>query len=107
MPEVKIDSKRLMELERNTRMLEALQQGGVDNWEWYGESLKEFRKEEELDDLLEQYTNEILEVCSLEADVEYPAGRECGHSILFNADAESSVQGLLHKFMKEVLESVE
>jgi len=107
MPEVKIDSKRLMELERNTRMLEALQQGGVDNWEWYGESLKEFRKEEELDDLLERYTNEILEVCSLEADVEYPAGRECGHNILFNSDAESSVQRLLHKFMKEVLESVE
>lgn len=106
MSEVKIDSKRLMELERNTRMLEALQQGGVDNWEWYGESLKEFRKEEKLDDLISQYTNDILQVCSEEGDVEYPAGFECGHSILLG-DAEDSVAELLNKFMKEVLESVE
>ena len=105
MSEVKIDTKRLHELERNSRILEALQQGGVDNWEWYGESLKDFRKEEELDDLISQYTDDILQVCSEEGDVEYPAGRECGHSILLGG-AEDSVVSLLQKFMTEIIQSV-
>lgn len=98
MSEVKIDVKRLRELD-------ALEQGGVDNWEWYSESLKELRKEEELDELVASYTDSILQVCSEEGDVEYPAGSECGHSILLG-DAEDGVVELLNKFMRDVIESI-
>jgi hypothetical protein len=35
------------ELLRDSRMLSALHNGGVDNWEWYDESLKSFWDEEE------------------------------------------------------------
>lgn len=41
MSEVKISEKRLKELERAAAKLQALENGGVDNWEWYSESLKE------------------------------------------------------------------
>lgn len=102
MSEVKISEKRLKELERSAAKLQALENGGVDNWEWYSESLKEWHKENELDELVESYTDSILELCSQEGDVEYPAGRECGHNILLG-DAEDGVITLLHKFAKEVI----
>lgn len=36
-----ITAERLKTLERAEAKLQALEAGGVDNWEWYGESLKE------------------------------------------------------------------
>lgn len=104
MRQVMISAKRLQQLERSQRIHDALEAGGVDNWEGYGESLKDFRKEEELETLIQDYTNEILQVCSEEGDVEYPLGRECGHRLLLG-DAEDGVQALLHKFMQEVIEA--
>lgn len=106
MSEVKITERRLKELERAAAKLAALEAGGVDNWEWYSESLKEYRKEEQVDELLDQYTDEILQICSEEGDVEYPAGRECGHSILLG-DAERPVRNMLRKFIVEIKELLE
>lgn len=97
MSEVKISKRELEELYRSQRKLQALEAGGVDNWEWYDESLKELRKEDEYDELLDQFVDEILQVCSEEGDVEYPAGREAGHSILLG-NAEGAVRELLRKF---------
>lgn len=34
-------------LVRSSRMLAALEAGGVDNWEWYSESLSEFWDDED------------------------------------------------------------
>lgn len=102
MSEVKISEKRLKELERAASKLQALEVGGVDNWEWYSESLKEWRKEGELEDLIATYVDDILQVCSEEGDVEYPAGRAAGHSILLG-NAEDAVITLLHKFAREVI----
>ncbi len=42
-----INKKRLEDLLRTEKKLQALENGGVDNWEWYWESLKEFNKQEE------------------------------------------------------------
>ena len=36
-------------LKRRDLMLSAFEAGGVDNWDWYSESLKDFWKEEEED----------------------------------------------------------
>lgn len=101
--EVKITKRYLETLERAQAKLQALEAGGVDNWEWYGESLKEFRKEEQTDELIENYVDSILTVCSEEGDVEYPAGRECGANILLR-DAEDAVSSLLRKFIQEAIE---
>ena len=52
-----VEEKKLKELIESQLKLTALKSGGVDNWEWYGESRKEIIKEyfpnkneEELDD---------------------------------------------------------
>lgn len=39
---VEIDVKELEQLLNDSYKLELLNQGGVDNWEWYGESLEDF-----------------------------------------------------------------
>jgi hypothetical protein len=44
---ITITQKEYEELRKDSRKLAALEAGGVDNWEWYGESLKEFWEEEE------------------------------------------------------------
>ena len=46
---VTITKKEYEQLTYDSRKLEALEAGGVDNWEWYDESLKEFREEEDED----------------------------------------------------------
>lgn len=40
-----ISTKELAELLTAANILAALTAGGVDNWEWYGESLKDYEKE--------------------------------------------------------------
>lgn len=44
---ITISEDRYDELVRAEKMLSALEAGGVDNWEWYSESLREFFKEED------------------------------------------------------------
>ncbi len=41
---MEISKERLEELEDKEAKLDALEVGGVDNWEWYGESLEEYNK---------------------------------------------------------------
>jgi len=41
---VKINLDKLKELERKAAKLDALEAGGVDNWEGYSESIKEYHK---------------------------------------------------------------
>ncbi len=41
MSNVTISAKRLKHLEDRDAILSALEAGGVDNWEWYSESLHE------------------------------------------------------------------
>lgn len=98
---VQVSAKELKELKRAKAKLDALEAGGVDNWEWYGESLKEFRKETELEELIDDITDEILQCASENGEVEYPAGFECGHSILLG-DAEEGVRSLLERFAQTV-----
>lgn len=42
---VEVTEKELEQLRKDSAMLAALRAGGVDNWEWYSESLSEFFKE--------------------------------------------------------------
>lgn len=41
---VTITQKRLDELEKAEAKLQALQNGGVDNWEWYDDSMDSYRE---------------------------------------------------------------
>jgi len=43
---VEITEKEYKSLLRDSAILRALESGGVDNWEWYGESLASFWEKE-------------------------------------------------------------
>lgn len=44
---ITISKKEYNDLTRAQRKLNALEAGGVDNWEWYGDSLESFWEEED------------------------------------------------------------
>lgn len=51
MPEmVTLSKDRYEYLQHRDEVLSALEAGGVDNWEWYGESLRDLYKDDEEDD---------------------------------------------------------
>lgn len=77
---VTINKSELAKMQRQIAKLNALEAGGVDNWEWYGESLDEWNKENELDELYENAVHELHDRL-VDAEVDEPAGRGCGYSI--------------------------
>lgn len=69
---VKISIDELAELIESSKKLSALECGGVDNWEWYGESLCDYIAQEDekykyFDDYIDDITSEknILKKYSL------------------------------------------
>ena len=52
-----VSENKLRQLLKDEIKLEALEHGGVDNWEWYGDSIQDYLKEcnvEEIEDLIEK-----------------------------------------------------
>ena len=45
-----IEREKLISLISDSLKLQALENGGVDNWEWYGVSITDFLDEENADD---------------------------------------------------------
>lgn len=76
-----VNSKYLASLEKAAKKLQALENGGVDNWEFYSESLQSFYKEEEQEETLNQAVIDLLEFICSEGDIYEPAGRGCGYTI--------------------------
>ena len=62
MTETRISKQRLRELERAEAKLMALEAGGVDNWEWYAESLKQYDATVAREGKLEECLNEICTI---------------------------------------------
>lgn len=88
------------EIER-LRMIEskmaALEKGGVDNWEWYGESLASWREENEVKELKSNLFNELLELFGQSA---YEPS-ETGAGFTINID-EDDFQPVLDKFISDM-----
>lgn len=91
-------TKITREIERRLAKLDALEAGGVDNWEGYDESLEEWRKEGEIDDLVEDVLGGIYDVY-IDAEVDEPAGRGCGYNI---TPDEDSLKKLLYELVEDV-----
>lgn len=97
-----IDIKELEELKRAASKLDALEAGGVDNWEWYDESLKEWRKEEQYVEVYDSFIDGIHEVMIDDVDYEFPVGTEAGISLTLNEHGEFEIRQLLTLFLKQV-----
>jgi len=95
---VLIDEKELKKLRRADEIVKALESTGGDYKIYYAGVLKKVFVKDEIDKLIESFTDEILQICSEEGDVEYPAGRECGHNILLG-DAQEPVEKLLARLI--------
>lgn len=102
MNEVKISEKRLKDLERKVAKLEALESGGVDNWEWYGESLKGWRKENEEEETLDEMVENIIQIFNEDSTVDEPAGRGCGYSI--RLEDERVLRSIIMRFVAKFKE---
>lgn len=87
-----LSKQRMDELILAERKLDALEAGGVDNWEWYGESLKGYHADNELEEM-KQGLIANLEVVFGECAYE-PS--ESGAGIAFNDTIYDSVMEVLN-----------
>lgn len=85
MTQVTLKKSEYEKMQRELSKLYALEAGGVDNWEFYSESLTEWHKEIEVDELLDAVIDSINDIVC-DAEVDQPAGHGCGYSITFNED---------------------
>jgi hypothetical protein len=92
-----MSSKRMQELLNAERKLNALEAGGVDNWEWYDEALESIRKEDKLEDVVDMYVQNILE---LAAQAEVSAEDSRNGLYIVNID-EDETRGILQTFLQE------
>jgi 5-methylthioribose kinase len=73
---IPVSAKYLKELEQQSRKLQALEDGGVDNWEGYDDSMSAIWKEQREKEL---YENVLEEVCEILCEGVYePSERGAG-----------------------------
>ena len=82
-----MSEKRMKELLRAEAKLNALEAGGVDNWEWYGESLKGWFAENELEERLDALMDDLE--CAFGECAYEPSERGAG--IAFDDSAAAAV----------------
>ena len=103
---IELSASEYRKLERDLKKLRALEAGGVDNWEWYGESLTDWFKENDEDELVDRMSDELVDFindAAIEAEVDYPAGRECGVNVNIppsSYDAEKFIRFVIDEFKK-------
>lgn len=89
-----LTAERIKELEKAERTLNALEAGGVDNWEGYDFALEGIRSEEQYDDFLEEVAEEIMDAIS--EYIEEPAGRGCGYGV--QTSGYAACEAILRKY---------
>jgi hypothetical protein len=92
-----MSSKRIQELLNAERKLNALEAGGVDNWEGYGEALDEIRKEDKLEDVVDMYVQDMLELAA-QAEVSAEDSRNGLYIVTIDGD---ETRGILQAFLQE------
>ena len=76
---IKIPQERLKELQRIEMKMKALEAAGVDNWEFYGEALNEYKKQIEKEIEITIFFEDLIEIIS--EGIEGPAWSGCGYGI--------------------------
>ena len=88
------------ETQRRLAKLDALEAGGVDNWEFYGESLSEWRKENHVHECIDTAIEGIDDLL-IEANIHEPAGLGCGYAVEYD---QSKMRKLLSRLVTEANE---
>lgn len=79
--------------------LRALEKAGVDNWDFYDDALKEYRKEKDREEKIETYFDELCEI--LCESIEEPAGSGCGFGF-----RDKGLEQASKRFREMILETI-
>lgn len=88
---VTIPRREYLELQDAYDKLQLLESAGLDNWRYYDEALEGYRPTSELYQEAEDILNELTEG----SQVDYPAGRDAGHRIIFSESAVERIVEML------------
>ena len=88
--------KTTRDIQRRLDILDALEAGGVHNWDGYDFSLEELRKKIEKEEAAVRVLDDIMEVLCL--GITEPAGRGCGYG--FSKDAQDDCLSILLRYGK-------
>ncbi len=92
-----ITDERLKELEDAEEKLNALEVGGVDNWDGYDFAMEPIRRRAEREESLEAIASEIVD--EIGEYIEEPAGQGCGYGV--RDTAYPRIIGILNKHLAE------
>lgn len=92
-----ISKERLKQLEKAEAKLTALENGGVDNWSFYGEAMEEYNKQEEIEEKIDALMEEI-EDAMLDGMYE-PSERGAGFAA--TEEAIEKTKEIILKFVKD------
>lgn len=101
---MEISKERLAELEDVEEKMNCLEAGGVDNWEFFGLSLKKYWEKKDRAELLKTKYTELLEI--LCGGIIQPAGSGCGFGFADNVLEEGerlfikTIEGLSKEAVK-------
>ena len=96
---MELTPKRIKELERAEAKLNALEAGGVDNWDGYDFSLKEYRKTIEVEEKMEEMLDKIE--IELFQGVYEPSERGAGYTT--TSECSKKAFTILQTGVKELL----
>ena len=99
--EIKIQRERLIELELAQAKLDALEAGGVENWDFYADAMQELNKSLERTNALHTCLEE-LEVCFLDGAYE-PSERGAGFCSKDSSREEA--ERVLNQFVRKWYQS--
>lgn len=72
-------TKLTKQIERRLAKLDALEAGGVDNWDFYDDALKDYRATIQKEETVESIMSDLMDIIS--ESIHEPAGRDCGFGI--------------------------
>ena len=95
---MEITKERLQQLEQAESKLNALEIGGVDNWEWYGEAMEELEKANQAEqDITDLFDDIETVLCGGAYEVS-----ERGAGVAFNEDVVDEAKELLKTYLKSL-----
>ena len=103
---VEISRSELEQLKKDSFALRCLENGGVDNWDWYSESLKPYHKKYSLKEDIERNVNNFTTIILSNAKCEINdlKDRSQDYITFDDEDAKMDLVDALHDFIIECIE---
>lgn len=102
MSEIRISTLEWKKILRKLSKLEALEIGGVHSWEWCDEALEPWRMENEIEDIEEEFLENILQIVGEDSEVDFPAGMEAGASVCVNQHGQERIVDMFKHFSEKI-----